>query len=131
MTAPIQATRSSTPGATGSAASQRWPRGPVRSRTPESPGTLRASLPARVLVAEYTAAIARRAGHMLTRAKLSSAPAIDAFVVATAAALSAARARCSIDGLAHAPHLRRWSSVAHTERKDSPWALSGGWTLTA
>jgi predicted nucleic acid-binding protein len=41
-----------------------------------------------VLVAELTATIARRAGHILTRAKLSSAHAIDAFVVATAAAFS-------------------------------------------
>jgi predicted nucleic acid-binding protein len=37
-----------------------------------------------IIVAPLTASIARRAGELLARAKLSSAHAIDAFVVATA-----------------------------------------------
>lgn len=37
-----------------------------------------------LVVCELTSQIARRAGHLLARAKLSSAHAVDAFVVATA-----------------------------------------------
>lgn len=43
-----------------------------------------------VLVSDLTAPIARAAGHLLARYKLSSAHAVDAFVVATAASFSAA-----------------------------------------
>lgn len=37
-----------------------------------------------ILVSELTRAVAQQAGHLLARAKLSSADAVDAFVVATA-----------------------------------------------
>jgi len=43
-----------------------------------------------IVVASLTEEIARRAGHILARAKLGSAHAVDAFVVATAAQYSAA-----------------------------------------
>lgn len=43
-----------------------------------------------IVVAPLTASIARRAGALLSRAKLSSAHAVDAFVVATAVELGSA-----------------------------------------
>lgn len=43
-----------------------------------------------IVVVDLTAAIARKAGALLGRAKLDSAHAVDAFVVATAASLGAA-----------------------------------------
>ena len=43
-----------------------------------------------ILVSDLSAPVARHAGHMLARAKLSSAHAVDAFVVATAASFTTA-----------------------------------------
>lgn len=43
-----------------------------------------------IVVSDLSCAIARRAGHLLARSKLSSAHAIDAFVVATAVEFPAA-----------------------------------------